>query len=261
MRWIRNRGRERQYGEWLESMAPLFGGFTGKTVLEVGADLSGNLLRVVEQRFSPREIVGINLTATNQNISSRARLEQGDIRSTSYADQTFDLIISVSAFEHITGLERALMEMHRILRPGGYVFSHFGPIWSTSYGHHLSTRYGMRNYTYWNVMLPPYCHLLMSAREIERLLVGRGYAPDLARAMSEYVTSSKDQNQLFFEDYEQLFKRSPFDIVLFKGYDVPEIAQRYNAEITPALLDQLKARFPGKTHFFYDGIATLLRKR
>jgi hypothetical protein len=88
-------------------------------------------------------------------------------------------------------------------------------------------------------------------REIERLLVGRGYAPDLARAMSEYVTRSKDQNQPFFEDHEQLFK----------GYHVPEIAQRYNAEITPALLDELKARFPGKTHFFYDGIATLLRKR
>ena len=97
--------------------------------------------------------------------------------------------------------------------------------------------------------------------KIERFLVGRGYAPDLARAMSEYATSSKDQNQLFFEDYEQLFKRSPFDVVLFKGYDVPEIARRYSAEITPALLDQLKARFPGKTQFFYDGIATLLRKR
>ena len=119
----------------------------------------------------------------------------------------------------------------------------------------------MRTYTYWNVMLPPYCHLLMSAREIERLLLNRGYAPELAREIGEYATSSKEQNQLFFEDYEQLFKRSPFEVVLFKGYDVPEIARRYNAEITPALLDQLKARFPGKTQFFYDGIATLLRKR
>ena len=242
-------------------MAPLFGGFTGKTVLDVGADLSGGLLKVVDRRFAPREVVGINLAATDRKISSRARLEQGDIRSTRYADNTFDLIISVSAFEHISGLERALVEMHRILKPGGYLFSHFGPIWSTSYGHHLSTRHGLRTYTYWNVMLPPYCHLLMTAPEIESLLLARGYAQDLARAMSEYVTGSQDQNQLFFEDYERLFKESAFDMVLFKGYDVPHISRRYNAQITPALLDRLKARYPGRTQFSYDGIATLLRKR
>src|SRR5688500_14170416 len=140
-RWIRNRGRGRQCGEWRESMAPRSGGVRGHAVVEVGADLP------------------------------RAR-DRAEYPST-------------------------------------------------------------------------------ARRAVERLLVGRGYAPDLARAMSEYVPSSKDQNQPFFEDHEKLFK----------GYHVPEIAQRYNAEITPALLDELKARVPGKTHFFYDGIATLLRKR
>jgi SAM-dependent methyltransferase len=261
IRWIRNHGRRRQYGEWLDSIAPFFGGFADKTVLEVGADLSGSLLTVLERRFSAREIVGLNLTATNRKLSTRARLEQGDIRSTRYADNSFDLIISTSAFEHIRALDRALVEMHRILKPGGYLFSHFGPIWSTSYGHHLSVRHGLRMYTYWDVLLPPYCHLLMTARQIASWLVARGYAPELAREISEYVTSSKDQNQLFFEDYEALFRGSGFEVLLFKGYDVPDIARRYNAEITPALLAELKARYPGRSQFFYDGIATLMRKR
>jgi len=261
IRWIRNRRPRRQYAEWLDSIAPLFGGFAGKTVLDVGTDLSGSLLRVLERRCAPREIVGMNLAATERRISKRARLEQGDIRGTRYADNAFDVIISVSAFEHISGLDRALVEMHRILKPGGYLFSHFGPIWSTSYGHHLFTRHGLRLYTYWNVVLPPYCHLLMTPQEIESLLVGRGYARDVARALSEYVTASTDQNQLFFEDYEEMFGKSPFELLLFKGYDVPELARKYSPEITPAVLEQLKARYPGKNQFFYDGIATLMRKR
>ena len=261
IRWIRSHGRRRQYEKWLASIAPFFGGFADKVVLDVGADLSGNLLKALECRFSPREIVGLNLTATDRKLSTRARLEQGDIRSTRYPDDRFDLIISASAFEHISGLERALVEMHRILKPGGYLFSHFGPIWSTSYGHHLGVRRGLRMYTYWNVLLPPYCHLLMSARQIASWLVARGYAADLAQLIAEYVTSSKDQNQLFFEDYEALFRGSAFEVLLFKGYDVPELARRYNAAITPALLDELKARYPGKSQFFYDGIATLMRKR
>lgn len=261
IRWIRNRRARRQYKEWLDSIAPLFGGFAEKAVLDVGADLSGSLLSVLERSYSAREIVGINLAAIDRKISARARLEQGDIRSTRYADNTFDLIISTSAFEHISALDRALVEMHRILKPGGYLFSHFGPIWSTSYGHHLFTRYGLRMYTYWDVVLPPYCHLLMTPHEIENLLLARGYPSDVARVLSEYVTSSTDQNQLFFEDYEELFRKSAFEVLMFKGYDVPELGRKYNPAITPAMLDQLKARYPGKTQFSYDGIATLMRKR
>lgn len=151
--------------------------------------------------------------------------------------------------------------MHRILKPGRYLFSHFGPIWSATYGHHLWIRHRLRLYSYWNVMLPPYCHLLMTPQEIEKLLLDRGYEPDVARVIGEYVTGSNDQNQLFFEDYEDIFRRSTFEILMFKGIDDPELARRYNAQITPKLLDQLKARYPDKSRFFYDGIITLMRKR
>ena len=245
---------------WLERIAPQFGGFAGKVVLDVGTDLSGDMIVTLEQRFAAREVVGINLAAENTKLSSTTRLEQGNILETRYSDATFDLIVSSSAFEHITGLERAMDEMHRILKPGGYLYSHFGPIWSTTYGHHLWTTFGDRTFTYWNVTLPPYCHLLMTQPEIENFLIEHHYGQEVARHIAQYVLYSKEQNQLFFEDYARIFSQSKFEILLFKGYDYPYLANRYNAQVTPELLERLKGRYHDKSQFFYDGITTLLRK-
>lgn len=260
IRSVRDRRTNRELTQWLRDVTAPLRGLTGKVVLDVGTDLAGNLVRIIDREFRPREIVGLNLAARNERISATARLESADIRHTGYPDATFDVILSSSAFEHITGLEEGMTEMHRILKPGGFLFTHFGPIWSTSYGHHLWTTHRGRLYTYWNVTLPPFCHLLMSREEIAQLL-RQEHDAELSGVLSEYVTSSPEQNQLFFEDYEEIFRRSPFEILLFKGYDHPGIAPRYNRLITAELLERLQSRYPGKTNFFYDGITALLRKR
>jgi len=259
--WIRNRKARRELTQWLETVSVPFGGFENKVVLDVGTDLPGTLAGFVAKRFAPREIIGINPAATDRTIAPNARLEKGDILHTRFPDAYFDLIFSSSAFEHITGLDRGLAEMHRILKPGGFLFSHFGPIWSTSYGHHMWVTHKGRLYTYWDIILPPFSHLLMPAAEIESLLIDRKYDRELSRIVGEYVTSSPEQNQLFFEDYEELVARSDFEAVFFKGYDHPEMAAIYNAHVDAALLDRLKAAYPGRKNFSYDGITMLLRKR
>lgn len=259
LRWIGKRRARREHRQWLEAIAPLCEGFADKVVLEVGSDLSGMLLGILAQRFSPRQAVGLNLGAVERSISPTVRLDKGDIRATRYADATFDVILSTSAFEHISGLDRAMAEMRRILKPGGYLFSHFGPIWSCSYGHHLWLRDGVRLYNYWNVILPPFCHLLESREEIEDRLAREGYAPGLARRIGEFVTASNEQNRLFFEDYESIFAASGFEVLVCKGHD-SALSRKYNPRITPQLLDRLRSRYPGKRHFLYEGITTLMRK-
>jgi ubiquinone/menaquinone biosynthesis C-methylase UbiE len=260
VRWIFGWRTRRQIAEWLESVGVHFGGFENKLVLDVGSDVPGDLLTVVAEKFGPREIVGLNLATADRTISSNARMMKGDIRRTGFPDNHFDLIFSSSAFEHITGLDEAMTEMHRILKPGGFLFSHFGPIWSTSYGHHLWTIFEGRLYTYWDVVLPPYAHLLMSAAEIEALLIENGYEPHVARYLGEYVKTSTDQNQLFFEDYEAIFARGAFEILMFKGYDAPALAATYRKHADAALLERLRRAFPDRRNFFYDGITTLMRK-
>ena len=49
-------------------------------------------------------------------------LEQADILSIPYADQSFDLVMAAHVLEHLPGPRRALIEMIRVLKPGGLLF-------------------------------------------------------------------------------------------------------------------------------------------
>ena len=54
-----------------------------------------------------------------------------------FADRTFDAVMSMSTFEHIADVPKALSEIHRVLKPGGKVLLSFEPLWTCAYGHHL----------------------------------------------------------------------------------------------------------------------------
>lgn len=57
-----------------------------------------------------------------------ARLAEADIRDLPYPDEYFDWSVSVATFHHLAGpaeIERALVELNRVLKPGGEVFITF----------------------------------------------------------------------------------------------------------------------------------------
>lgn len=53
-----------------------------------------------------------------------------------FDENTYDLAFSYNAFEHIDDPEKALNEAMRVLKPGGYLYLNFGPLWSSSMGAH-----------------------------------------------------------------------------------------------------------------------------
>ena len=152
-----------------------------------------------------------------------------------------------------------LREMHRVLRPGGKLFSHFGPIWSGSYGHHLWLAHKGKLYNYWNSQLPPYCHLIMSPEDLTRYC-RESYDEELSSKIVTYVFSSEEQNQYFFEDYESFVEKSDFRVVYFKGYDHPELASRYIAESFRVTMNLLLNKYSPGRQLMYDGIELLLEK-
>ncbi|MDX2212958.1 MAG: methyltransferase domain-containing protein [Oculatellaceae cyanobacterium bins.114] len=247
------------YTKWLQLAAKHCNGFAGKRVLDVGCDLTGVTVQELIEQYGVVEAVGLNLAIEPQAISQNGRLERGDICETFYPDNYFDVILSISAFEHIQNFEVALQEMHRILKPGGRLYADFSPIWSASYGHHLWLSFSGELYNYWNVMLPPYCHLLMTEEEVFDWCSQR-FDTDLSQAITNFVFHSADQNRLFFEDYLNLIDQSDFEVFLWKGYQL-ELGDRYQQCVTPELSEQLHQKFSNQDGFLYEGIEVLLQKK
>ena len=83
---------------------------------------------------------------------------------------------------------------------------------------------------------------------------------DVVEVISNYVFGSDEQNRLFYEDYENIIRSSPFEVMCMKGYDHPELGEKYNHQVTPEILRALRARFPEYRNFGYDGILLLMSK-
>ena len=247
-----------QHTEWLRSLIRLLGDYKDLRVLDVGCEVEGALVSSLKSDFEAKEAIGINPIVDNCVLASGAHLLKGDICKTTFEDCSFDLIISSSAFEHIQNLDLALKEMHRILKPDGLLYSHHGPIWSTSYGHHLWLPNGI---TYWNLILPPYCHLLMLEEELAQWLLE--HYPDQKEAISpvlNWVYRDPGQNRLMFSDHLIIYKESPFETIFFKGYDHYELSKKYTPFITRGILQALRSKYPNENGFYYDGISVLLKK-
>jgi len=248
-----------QHRPWLDQIGAAVGGFEGKRVVEIGPDFSCSLLSAIELLYGAHEVIGLNPAWPSRQVGPRSSLRQIDARESGLDDESVDVVVSSSAFEHVHGLDEVLIEMHRVLRPGGMLFSHFGPLWSTCYGHHLWLVHNGQVVNYHNALLPPWGHLLRSRQEIRAMCDGV-VDEALGDLIVEFVFDSPDQNRLFFDDYERIAEESPLEVVFLKGYDASELADKYPTSRSPAVLDELAMRFPERHGFLYDGITLLMRK-
>jgi demethylmenaquinone methyltransferase/2-methoxy-6-polyprenyl-1,4-benzoquinol methylase len=57
-----------------------------------------------------------------QHAGLRPQLQQADVMSLPYDDQSFDVVMAAHVLEHLPDPQRALAEMVRVLKPGGMVF-------------------------------------------------------------------------------------------------------------------------------------------
>lgn len=88
----------------------------GERVLEVGCGAGHLTTRLAERGV---DIVGIDVNPNASKIARNDRVVTMGAEKLDFADDGFDTIISVHAIEHIAALEEALVEMARVLRPGG----------------------------------------------------------------------------------------------------------------------------------------------
>ena len=92
-------------------------------ILEVGFG-SGVLLHELTQIASDVHACDIHehideVKKLTEQEGLKVHLKHGNILTLPYEDNQFDAIISVAVIEHIHGLEKAISELKRVLKPGG----------------------------------------------------------------------------------------------------------------------------------------------
>ena len=97
----------------------------GAHVLEVGCG-TGVLTRVLAGWPNVKAVVGSDpaapLIRKAQRLASNlanVTFQEADGRSLPFGDDAFDVVVFDSTLSHVPGPERALAEVHRVLRPGG----------------------------------------------------------------------------------------------------------------------------------------------
>jgi tRNA (uracil-5-)-methyltransferase TRM9 len=126
-----------------------------------GIDISGKMIELA-QKYA-------------EKFKFKADLKQADARNLPYPDEFFDYAIAVASYHHIEGAEgrvKALVELKRVLKPGGEAFITVWNKWQTKFwfkGKDTQVPWKAKDKT-----LNRYYHLF-SYRELEKLVRRTGF--------------------------------------------------------------------------------------
>lgn len=152
----------------------------------VGIDINDKLIRFA------RENVLLNYPQLQDKIDFRccdiAELDEGE---------SFDIIVSKSAFEHILNLDNVLFEIYKRLKTGGKLYVGFGPLYNSPFGDHKRTK-----------AIIPWGHLIFP----ESFLIKR---LNITRQNKIESIHNLGLNKLSLSEYKDILFNSGLDVLFF----------------------------------------------
>src|SRR5262249_15821909 len=167
-----------------------------------------------------------------------------------FPEEMFDAVVSFSTFEHVHNAPAVLLEITRVLKPGGLALISFEPIWSCSYGHHL------HHFGTWTQLVPPWAHLLWTPQQMREALAS-DYPPDAPLSLEQmiaWVYQETPLNRINIRQFHELFHTCPLEIewlVKLKEEDVDPNALEQAVTCTGLSTEELTIK----------GLSLLLRKQ
>ena len=103
--------------------------FAPRNVLDIATG-TGDLALLIEKILKPESIIGCDISEGMMQVArekcrrrgiTNIRFEKEDCTALSYPDNSFDALTSSFGVRNFQELEKALGEMHRVLRPSGHL--------------------------------------------------------------------------------------------------------------------------------------------
>jgi ubiquinone/menaquinone biosynthesis C-methylase UbiE len=121
----------------------------GQTALDIGCG-DGIISLGMANRLKPAHLLGIDVEAVDTDFLRTQATErgvEGDPPNLTFAmssprqipadDDTFDIAVSWSVFEHVEDPRALLREVRRVLKPGGLLMIQLWPFYASEHGSHL----------------------------------------------------------------------------------------------------------------------------
>jgi ubiquinone/menaquinone biosynthesis C-methylase UbiE len=118
------RARQATVLDWIDDLALE----SGSCVLEVGCGAGFLSIALAQRGFRLHAIDSVasmlevaRRHAANAQVTNLLSLESGDVNSLAFDDCTFDLVVAIGVMPWLPRPERAMQEIARVIRPGGFV--------------------------------------------------------------------------------------------------------------------------------------------
>lgn len=141
-------------------------------VLEVGC--SDGLACELLSMTGMKRIHGVDTSALPalMDSSNGIQLKRGDAVSLDYQDNSFDFVFSIAVLEHVADPQKAILEMIRVTRPGGYCYIQTAPLFHSPWGHHMP------------YFKEPWAHLKYNEEELIEQTKGNGIGQKIEEELS-----------------------------------------------------------------------------
>lgn len=183
----------------------------GAKLLDIGASPHGYAMEKCFA-FGVASYVGIGLdieAPEDHDVGgSLGQLRHMNAEKMAFESRSFDLVLSMSTFEHIADVPKALMEIHRVLRPGGSALVSFEPLWTCPYGHHL------HHFGAISRLVPSWAHLTWDRDQMRSHLSGK-WPSDAPLNMDQAISWIYDDdviNRIPITEMREHFAQCPMQV-------------------------------------------------
>jgi SAM-dependent methyltransferase len=188
---------------------------SGASVLVIGANTGGDCRYFVD--WGAKEVHGLDVVP---NVgcdyhADNVRYFCMSVEAMQLPDEYYDLVYCFATMEHVPDIGAAFMEMARVTKAGGFIYSIASPLWNSRNGHHMAC---LSPY--------PWIHLRMDEQEMIRCCRNDGIESERGIPIEfivPYVLDSTEFNRRPARDYIQAAAAIPNVMILSNLlYDEPE---------------------------------------